>query len=65
MPVTFGPCFPDRTYTLFCSTELSPGSWQTIPGAIVLPIDANGFCTIIDPSPGNERRFYRVEINRE
>jgi hypothetical protein len=63
MPVTFGPCFPDRTYTLLYSLDLSPGSWQTIPGAIVLPIDANGFCTIIDPSPGDERRFYRVEIN--
>jgi hypothetical protein len=65
MPVTFGPCFPDRTYELLYSLDLSPGSWQTIPGAIVLPIDANGFCTIIDPSPGTERRFYRVEINRE
>ncbi|MCB1227022.1 MAG: choice-of-anchor D domain-containing protein [Verrucomicrobiales bacterium] len=65
MPVTFGPCFPDRTYTLLYSVDLSPGSWQTIPGAIALPINANGFCTVIDPAPGNERRFYRVEIDRQ
>ena len=65
MPVTFGPCFPDRTYALLYSLDLSPGSWLPVPGAIMLPLDASGFCTIIDPSPGNESRFYRVEINRE
>lgn len=64
MPVTFGPCFPDRTYTLLYSTDLSPASWQTIPGAIVLPINAHGFRTIIDPTPGFTRRFYKIEVNR-
>ena len=63
MPVTFGPCFPDRTYALLYSLDLSPGSWLPVPGAIMLPLDASGFCTIIDPSPGNESRFYRVEID--
>jgi len=64
MPVTFGPCFPDRTYTLLYSDDLSVGSWQPVPGAIVLPIDTNSFCTVIDPSPGTDRRFYRVEVKR-
>ena len=63
-PVTSGPCFPTRTYALLYSLDLSPGSWLPVPGAIMLPLDASGFCTIIDPSPGPERRFYRVEINR-
>ena len=64
MPVTFGPCLAGRTYTLFYSGNLSAGSWQPVPGAIVLPVDENGFCTVVDPSPGTDRRFYRVEIQQ-
>ena len=58
----FSPRFADRTYTVKFRPDLTPGSWDILPGGT---IDDNGDeRTVTDTSATEDKRFYRVEIER-
>lgn len=59
--MVFQPAINGRTFILLKSTTLLPGSWQTVPGAVVTGND--GTQTLTDPSAGTTRAFYQVQIN--
>lgn len=59
--MVFQPAINGRTFTLLKSTSLLPGSWQTVPGALVTGND--GTQTLTDPAAGTTRAFYKVLIN--
>ncbi|MBE2284316.1 MAG: hypothetical protein IAE77_12740 [Prosthecobacter sp.] len=59
--MVFQPAINGRTFTLLKSSTLLPGSWQTVPGAVVVGND--GTQTLTDPSAGTSRAFYQVQIN--
>ena len=57
--VTFSPRFPDCTYTLLGSGDLS--LWEPVTGAIT---DAGATRTIADPQGTTARRLYRLDVQR-
>lgn len=59
--IVFQPAVNGRTFTLLKSSTLLPGSWQTVPGAVVVGND--GAQTLTDPSAGTSRAFYQLQIN--
>lgn len=52
----------ERIYTLWRSTDLSAGSWQTVASQVDVP-GSGGVDTLIDPNPPAPAGFYRVEVN--
>jgi hypothetical protein len=58
--VTFSPRFPDCSYLLMGSNDLS--EWTPVAGAAT---DTGTVRTIIDPSGTRTRRFYSIEIRRQ
>jgi hypothetical protein len=58
--VIFGPMVSGRTYVVKTSPDLSPSSWNTLPGGSVT--DNGSQRTVTDTSASESRKFYRVEI---
>jgi len=62
MRLIFSPIVSGRTYTLTSKTNLSSGTWTTVPGVTFSDIGAQR--TLNDPSVVDPRKFYRMEISR-
>lgn len=62
MSLIFSPIVSGRTYTLTSKTNLSSGTWTTVPG--VTFSDTGAQRTLTDPSVVGPRKFYRMEISR-
>lgn len=62
MDLVFSPLVPGRVYRVLHGP--SPDAIVT-PLASAPPVDVGNERTLTDPSPADERRFYRVEITRE
>jgi len=60
--IIFRPRLPGRTYTVFSSLTMQPGTWSPLAGATVS--DNGDERTVTDPNAGTGRKFYRVEVQR-
>jgi hypothetical protein len=58
--ISFSPRFPDCSYTLFGSSDLS--LWNPVAGIIT---DAGNVRTIVDPAGTGPRRFYSIQVRRQ
>ena len=60
--IVFDPIVAGRSYTVMTSPDLTPGSWDPLPGG---SITNNGDQrTVTDPTASGTRKFYTVEIEK-
>ena len=58
--VIFDPIVAGRSYTVMASSDLTTGSWITLPGGSVT--NNGDQRTVTDPAASATKKFYKVEI---